>query len=135
MDNKEAIAFLNSHTSIREATEAFMNTFEIPEGESHSIRRKFGQLKLDREPFLKKNDLNTWEVIHFYSLQAIHPHKKRISEEKIIFETELSQDTRKPIDQLTNKGLKKRLKPLLALLCSIADFENVEVKTIATTCL
>ena len=80
MDNKEAIAFLSSHTSIREATEAIMNTFEIPEGESHSIRRKFGQLKLDRETFRKKNDLHTWEVIHFLSFQAIHPHKKRISE-------------------------------------------------------
>ena len=72
MDNKEAIAFLNSHT---EATEAFMNTFEIPEDESHSIRRKFCQLKLDRETFRKKNDLHTWEVFHFHSLQAIRPQK------------------------------------------------------------
>lgn len=54
-----------------------------------------------------------------------------INEEKLAFETELPQDIRKPLSELALKALRKRLKPILDLINTIADYENVQPKTIA----
>ena len=61
MNNQEALDFLNSHSSIRVATQAFMNDFDIPESEFSSIRRRFSEIKSSLDLYRKKNDLDTWE--------------------------------------------------------------------------
>ena len=109
-----------------------MEKFRIPDVEIHSIRRSFGNIRQDREAFRKRNDLTTWEDMMFHTIDATMPRKKRISGEKLIFEAELPQETRKPLSQLTRKGLKNRLKPVLDLIASVAENENVDARTIAT---
>lgn len=61
--------------------------------------------------------------------------EKRISQEKIIVEYDLSMEQRKPLSQITLKALRTRLNPLLNLIDTIADKEEVESKTIAAYAL
>ena len=61
MNNKEAFELLSSQPSIRASSNEFIRSFEIPECEFHAFRRKFGQLKSDRDNFLKLKELATWD--------------------------------------------------------------------------
>ena len=61
--------------------------------------------------------------------------KKRIQEEKIIVEFDLSIEKRKPLSQLTLKALKTRLNPLLKLITSVATIEETDPKIIAANAL
>ena len=107
MDNREALDFLNSHSSIRAATEMFLKEFQIPDSEFCSIRRKFSEVKSEREVYSKQKDLHTWEHLMFHSLQDTSPSKKcMISTEKLAFSIELPQDIRKPLSELTLKALR-----------------------------
>ena len=135
MENKEALDFLYTKSSIRAATEEFISEFNLPQCEFHTIRRKFGELKSDKDFFVKKNDLATWEQMFFYAISYEHPPKRRSSSDKVIFEADISSIARKPLSELTTKGLRVRLSSLLKLVDQLAEKEQVDSKTIATYCL
>ena len=92
----------------------------------------FVQLKLDRDNFLKLKDLSTWEDLPFCSPVPELPANKRSFGHKAIFKADLSAEIRKPLSQLTLKGLRVRLAPLLNLINQIAEKEEMDSKTIAT---
>ena len=132
MDNKEAFCFLNSHSSVRQATEVFLESYLIPDSEKHCVRRRFTKLKSDRSFYSKQNDLATWEMLQFHSLHSTSPYKKRLTDTSTVFQCELPQENRKPLSALTTKGLSNRLRPILDLVSCVAQNENVEPITIAT---
>ena len=61
MNKREAFDFLNLYQAIRVANKAFMKEFQVEEDEECKIRRRFTDLKSQREAFRKKADLNTVE--------------------------------------------------------------------------
>ena len=132
MNNKEAFVLLKSSSSIRASSAEFVSNFQLPESEFHTIFRKFRELKSDRDTFLKRNDLATWESMLFFSCSIESPPKRRLYEDRTIFAAEISNDFRKPLSQLTNKGLKIRLASLLNLIETLALKEGVDSKTIAS---
>ena len=132
MNNKEAYVLLKSSSSIRASSAEFVSNFQLPESEFHTIFRKFRELKSDRDTFLKRNDLATWESMLFFSCSIESPPKRRLYEDRTIFAAEISNDFRKPLSQLTNKGLKIRLASLLNLIETLALKEGVDSKTIAS---
>ena len=131
MNNKESYVLLKSSSSIRASSTEFDTNFQLPESEFHTIFRKFRELKSDRDTFLKRNDLATWESMLFYSCSIASPPKRRLSEDKTIFEAKTSNYFRKSLSQLTNKGLKILLSSLVNLIETLALKEGVDSKTIA----
>ena len=132
MNNQEALDFMKSYSSIREATEVFLLAYKFPDGQSHYIRRKFSQLKSDRNCYARRNELTTWEGLLFHSVSISSPQKKRLCETGTVFQCELPQERRKSLSELTNKGLKNRLSSILGFVSCIAQNENVEPIAIAT---
>ena len=51
--------------------------------------------------------------------------QKKTSQDKQIIEIDISQETRKPLSQLTSKGLRRRLSPLLNLIEVLAEKEKL----------
>ena len=75
-----------------------LKEFQIPESEFFPIRRRFSEIKSEREVYSKWKDLYTWEHLMFHSLQDTSPYKKCIiSTEKLAFSTEIPQDIRKSL--------------------------------------
>ena len=71
----------------------------------------------------------------FHSCDPTRCPKKRIVDEMISFQTEISTEIRKLISLLKTKALRNRLSPLLHLIDSLAEREKVEPKVIATCAL
>ncbi|KAI6651054.1 hypothetical protein LOD99_5631 [Oopsacas minuta] len=92
----------------------------------------FSQLKSDRNIYSKRSDLLTWEGLLFHSLHIASPLKKRLSETSIVFQCELTQEGRKPLSELTNKGLRHGLRPIFDFNSSVAQSEDVNPIEIAT---
>ena len=132
MNNKEAFNLLCSQPSIRAASDEFIRYFQVPESEYHCIRRKFAELKSNRQISQKNSDLKSWEELLFHSYEIKCLPKRRLSEDRIIFEADLSIEIRKPLSQLTTKALKTRLASLLNLIETLAVKEEVDNKTIAS---
>ena len=135
MNNREAYEFLNSKTSIRTDVEELMTIYQMDQSESSSVRHRFSRLRPERDSYRKRSDLSTWEEMLFHSLAANLPHKKRISDEQIIFEAELSQDHRKPLSELTLKSVRLRLSSLLNLIEILAEKEQTTPTEIAAYAL
>ena len=131
MNNRDAYEFLSSKTSIRAAVEEFMSIHQLEQGESSSLRHKFCQLRPERDSYRKFSDLSTWEEMLFFSFSPTLPLKKRISDEKIIFKADLSQDKRKPLSELTLKSVRLRLSSLLNLVEALAEKEQTTPTVIA----
>ena len=53
MNNKDAFDFLSSKESVRKASTDFLDSHNISEDNYHKIRRKFGDLKFQRDNFSK----------------------------------------------------------------------------------
>ena len=104
MNNRQAYDLLGSNPSIRASSEEVIRTFGLPDTELNTIRRKFRELKLSRDSYLRNSDLSTWEDILFYFPIVEPPAKKRSSVDKTIFEADLSSEI---------KGLRVRLSSLL----------------------
>ena len=132
MNNKEAFECLNSHSCIRSATETFLSQFELPATDFPSVRRKFSTLKSERKDFNRRSDLSTWGEMLFHTCLYTNSKKKRVSEGAIIFEDEFSSETRKPLSELTLKGLRNRLNPIIQLIKTVASRERVDPIDIAT---
>ena len=135
MNNNGAFDLLSSNPSIRASANEFLREYELPESQFHTFRRKFGELKLARDEFLKKKDLPTWEQMTFYSPEIEHSSKKIFLVNKTIFEADLSVEMRKHLSDLTLKGLRFRLAQLLRLINLIADREEVDARTISAYAL
>ena len=90
MNNMDAFDFLSSKESVTKASSNFLDSHNISEDDYHKIRRKFGDLKFQRDNFSKRNALTAWENEVFYS-------KKLKVREKEIVEVDLSQKPRKPL--------------------------------------
>ena len=71
----------------------------------------------------------------FYSPEIEHHSKKIFLVNKTIFEADLSVEMRKHLSDLTLKGLRFRLAPLLRLINLIADREEVDARTISAYAL
>ena len=134
MNNREALEFLKSKTSVRDASTNFMDDHHLGADQYHKIRYQFGELKDSRELYRKKNDLNTWEEFLFYdsSKQAV---KRRLSSDGEVLETEKAREIRKPLLELTIKGQRARLEPLISFMSSLAEKENIHCKTLAALAL
>ena len=124
MNNKDAFDFLSSKESVRKSSTDFLDSHNISEDDYLKIRRKFGDLKFQRDNFSKRNALTAWDNEVFYS-------KKIKVHEKEIVEVDLSQKPRKPLSELTMKAMRTRLLPLLDLMSTLAEKENFKPKTIA----
>ena len=79
--------------------------------------------------------MKEWENELFYTFPSTRPLKKRIHDEKIIVEFDLSIEKRKPLSQLTLKALRTRLNPLLNLITSVTTIEETDPKIIAAYAL
>ena len=135
MNNRDAWNYLSSKESVRAATRAFVQEFQLDENEMGPIRYKFSTLKTARDSSQRSKVMEEWEEKEFYTFPCTHPSKKRILQEKMIVESDLSMEQRKPLSQITLKAIRTRLNPLLNLIDTIAQKEEVEAKTIATYAL
>ena len=70
-----------------------------------------------------------------YSPIVEHPAKKTSSFDKTIFEDDLSSEIRKPLSELTLKGLRDKLSSLLNFINPIVEKQEVDSKTIAAYAL
>ena len=75
-----------------------------------------------------------WEDKVFYTIPSEPPGNRKV-ERKVIIETDISKEIRKPLSQLTLKGLRLRFIPLLNLIDVIAEKEEVDSKIIAAYAL
>ena len=135
MNNKEALEFLLSKPSIREATNAYIELYNLPESDLIVVRKKFGNLKCEKIAFRKNSDVSSWEDMLFHSSSIETPSKKRLSGNKLVYKVEITSEVRKPLSELTSKGLKVRLAPLIHLIETLAVKEDVDTKTIAAYAL
>ena len=135
MNNREAYEFLNSKSSNRTAVEELMKIYQLDQSESSFVRHRFSRLRLERDSYRKRSDLSTWEEMLFHSLAPNLPHKKRISNENIIFEADLSKNNRKPLSKLTLKSVRLRLSSLLNLNEILAVKEQTTPTEIAAYAL
>ena len=97
MNNRDAWDYLSTKDSARGAAKAFMQEFQIEENEYEPIRHKFTNLKSARDSSRKVKKLEEWENNIFYFIPSAHPTKKRILEERIIVESDLSMETKRPL--------------------------------------
>ena len=72
-----------------------------------------------------------WENKVFYTIPSDPPGNRK----KVIIETDISKEIRKPLSQLTLKGLRLRFIPLLNLIDVTAEKEEVDSKIIAAYAL
>ena len=79
--------------------------------------------------------MKEWKNELFYTFPSTRSLKKRIQDEKIIVEFDLSIEKRKPLSQLTLKALRTRLNPLLNLITLVATIEETDPKIIAAYAL
>lgn len=135
MENHDAFVFLNSKSSIREATELFIEQYNIDENEYETIRNKFRKIKSEQVSFRKRCNLETWNKMIFYNLPSICPQMKRLCQENHIIEIDLSNEFKKPLSDLTLKSLRTRLAPLLNIIEIMANKEKVDKKSIVTYAL
>ncbi|KAI6648498.1 hypothetical protein LOD99_8130 [Oopsacas minuta] len=136
MNNKEAFDFLSSRKSVRDATIVFMDSQQLDDKYYSCIRYKFVELKGDREIFRKRNDLNTWDDMIFFDNSTLAEKRRLSSEGDICTPNHVhAKAIRKPLLELTIKGQRVRLEPLLALIKSLAASENVDSKTMAAMAL
>ena len=62
MNNKHSFQFLKSKSSVREASNYFINEYDLLAELFHTIRYKFGELTFtSRELYMRKSGISTWE--------------------------------------------------------------------------
>ena len=135
MNNKEAFDFLNSKPSVREATSTFLDIFDLDNEQFCLSRRRFAELKSERDYYRKKANITTWEELSFFSYSDNSPAKRRKLPERYVVSVEFVKEVRKPLLQLTTKGQRARLSSLLSCIDTIAHMEDVDSKTIAALAL
>ena len=90
-------------------------------------------------------DTSTWNAVPFYT-QPNHPRlstgsqysdedmvigSASASQSTAVFEEDFSRPTRKPLNELSTKGLRNRLSSLLSHLDTVAEQENVSSKELS----
>ena len=97
-----------------------------------TLRYRFTCLKSERGAARKSKNMLVWEDKVFYTIPSDPPgNRKAGNRKKVIIETDISKEIRKPLSQLTLKGLRLRFIPLLNLIDVIAEKEEVDSKIIA----
>ena len=147
MNNIQAFTILQEcDGNTREAVSRILQDFQLPESEISTIRSKLVHLKETRRKFVKKNELESWEQMDFCDIPSLPvkasiPKKRKSSDtlnepmQKLLFEVDPNQEIRTPLLKLQLKQLRHRLKSLLTHIKSIATFEQVSPKTIASLSL
>ena len=144
MNNIQAFTILQQcDGNTREAVSRILQDFQLPESEISTIRSKLVHLKETRRKFVKKNELESWKQMDFCDIPSL-PVKASISKkrkssdtlnepmQKLLFEVDPNQEIRTPLLKLQ---LRHRLESLLTHIKSIATFEQVSPKTIASVSL
>ena len=137
MNNKEAHDFQDTKASVSEGTNAFLDFFHLEESNYDAIRMKFRNLISDRVFYRKKNEMTTWEEPLFYDVSSpvTPPEKRRLLPQGELCIIQKNKEVRKPLLELTAKGQRVRVEPLLAMMNTIAEKENLSCKTIAALTL
>ena len=131
MNNCDAWKYLESKESARGAALAFVQDFDLDESKVVTLRYRFTCLKSNRGAARKSKNMLVWEDKVFYTIPSDLPGNRK----KVIVETDISKEIRKPLSQLTLKGLRLRFIPLLNLIDVIAEKEEVDSKIIAAYAL
>ena len=120
MNNKEAHDFQDTKASVSEGTNAFLDFFHLEESNYDAIRMKFRNLISDRVFYSKKNEMTTWEEPLFYDVSSpvTPPEKRRLLPQGELCIIQKNKEVRKPLLELTAKGQRVRVEPLL-LICNI----------------
>ena len=131
MNNCDAWKYLESKESARSAALAFVQDFDLDESQVVTLRYRFTCLKSNWGAARKSKNMLVWEDKVFYTIPSDPPGNRK----KVIIETDISKEIRKPLSQLTLKGLRLRFIPLLNLIDVIAEKEEVDSKIIAAYAL
>ena len=78
--------------------------------------------------------MEEWEAEIICIFASIHPPKQNLKE-KLIIESDLSMEIRKPLSQITLKALETRMGPVLKITHSLFVKEEVDSKIIAAYAL
>ncbi|KAI6661263.1 hypothetical protein LOD99_10084 [Oopsacas minuta] len=147
MNNEDAYTFLTAqkNKTITSLASSFIVLNNLEETEHDTVRRKFSTLREDRREYLKRADITTWNVIPFHT-PLKHPRLSTgyqcsdevmvigsvsSSQSTSVFEEDFSKPTRKPLRELSTKGLRSRLSSLLTHLEKVAVQENVSSKELS----
>ena len=149
MNNEAAYIFFTARKDkpITSIASEFIVLNSLEDTAHDRVRRQFSSLREDRREYLKRADISTWNAIPFYTLPAAkHPRLStgsQYSDEDMVigsisssqstsfFEEDFSRPTRKPLNELSTKGLRNRLSSLLAHLETVAEQENVSSKELS----
>ena len=145
MNNIEAFNILEAcNNNTREETEQIAREFEIPEEELPSIRSKLIHFKNIRRDFVKRGDLTTWERMIFTDNpqpKSMVLKKRKSSDtlsesmQRVVFEIDQNLELRTPLLKLQSKQIRRRIDSVLSHIKSLAEFEEVSQKVIASLCL
>ncbi|KAI6661186.1 Dna-mediated transposase [Oopsacas minuta] len=147
MNNEDAYTFLTAqkNKTITSLASSFIVLNNLEETEHDTVRRKFSTLREDRREYLKRADITTWNAIPFHT-PLKHPRLSTgyqcsdevmvigsvsSSQSTSVFEEDFSKPTRKPLRELSTKGLRSRLSSLLTHLEKVAVQENVSSKELS----
>ncbi|KAI6659636.1 hypothetical protein LOD99_14559 [Oopsacas minuta] len=147
MNNEDAYTFLTAqkNKTVTSLASSFIVLNNLEETEHDTVRRKFSTLREDRREYLKRADITTWNAIPFHT-PLKHPRLSTgyqcsdevmvigsvsSSQSTSVFEEDFSKPTRKPLRELSTKGLRSRLFSLLTHLEKVAVQENVSSKELS----
>ena len=134
MNNFEAWTYLSTKESIRAAAVKFVQEFDLDDIKFDAIRYKFRNLKPTRDASRKSKMMEEWEAEIFCTFPSIHPPEQNLKE-KLIIESDLSMEIRKPLSQLTLEALRTRLGPVLKIIQAFSLKEEVDSKIISAYAL
>ena len=145
MNPEEAYQFFNTRMdkTICSIASEFIVLNNLGETAHDSVRRKFSSQ--DRREFQRRGDTSTWNAVPFYT-QPKHPRLStgsQYSDEDMVigsassnpiyrcFLRRFSRPTRKPLNELSTKGLRNRLSSLQSHLDTVTEQENVSSKELS----
>ena len=134
MNNFEAYEFFceHKHLGARPAANHLISCYGLDSEEYNHFRLKFSNILKERDSFLKRSDLETWNVMSCCPLPK-RP-KFSITTSAISFEEDLSHPKRKHLCDLTVKSLRNRLHYLKSHLDSVAENEDISSKLLQPIC-
>ena len=146
MNNEEAYHFFNSNydESFSGMSRLFIQKYGLEEATWDYFRRKFSDMKKERQVYLKKSDLTTWNELYFCTpkipLHSEFPQSSdydfsidilQTSEPTVEFKEDFSRKPVRHISNLQNRSIRNRLAELRSHVEAVAQHEDSTPKTIA----